>query len=288
MANSPHLSSANPSINSTRDLRLHAPSKLQPSATFSFLPTSLQTERELEKMLIITIAHPLRTLVGLLGNLLSAMVVLAPVPTFYRICKKKSTESFDSVPYVVGLFSATMWVYYGLLTADVLLLTINIGVCAVEVIYLAIFIVYAAPKSRAYTTKLILSINLGIFGCLVLVSNLFIKPSKRAQITGGICASFAVAVFVAPLNIIRLVIKTKSVEFMPFTLSFFLTLSAVAWFSYGLLLRDLFVAVPNVFGFTLGVTQIIIYLVYMNHHKDGAAPADLELPVKDTENGDQV
>ncbi|XP_074581087.1 bidirectional sugar transporter SWEET12-like [Curcuma longa] len=239
-------------------------------------------------MLVITIVHPLRTLIGIVGNLLSAMVVLAPVPTFYKICKKKSTESFDSVPYVVGLFSATMWVYYGILTADVLLLTINIGVCAVEVIYLAIFVFYAAPKSRAYTTKLILLINLGIFGGLVLISNLFIKGSKRAQITGGICASFAVAVFVAPLNIIRLVIKTKSVKYMPFFLSFFLTLSAVAWFSYGLLLRDLFVAVPNVFGFSLGVTQIIIYLIYMNHDKASAAPADSELVVKDIENGGQV
>lgn len=38
----------------------------------------------------------------------------------------------------------------------------------------------------------------------------------------------------------------------------------------------------------LGVTQIIIYLVYMNHGKNSAVPVDLELPVKDTENGDQV
>ncbi|XP_042404347.1 bidirectional sugar transporter SWEET12-like [Zingiber officinale] len=233
-------------------------------------------------MLVITIVNPALTFSGLLGNLLSAMVVLAPVPTFYRICKKKSTESFHSVPYVVGLFSATMWVYYGILTADVLLLTINIAVCFIEVIYLFIFLLYAPAKSRTFTTKLIVMINLGVFGCLLLVSNLFIKESRRAQITGGICASFAVSVFVAPLSIIRLVIRTKSVEYMPFSLSFFLTLSAIAWFSYGMLLGDLFVAVPNVFGFLLGITQIIIYLIYMNHNKDGskAKMGSQELPEK--------
>ncbi|MBD4020204.1 hypothetical protein GUI04_14560, partial [Xanthomonas citri pv. citri] len=43
---------------------------------------------------------------GLLGNAVSFMVFLSPLPTFYKVYKKKSTEGFQSVPYVVGLFSA--------------------------------------------------------------------------------------------------------------------------------------------------------------------------------------
>jgi solute carrier family 50 protein (sugar transporter) len=40
------------------------------------------------------------------------------------------------------------------------------------------------------------------------------------------------------------VIKTKSVEFMPVSLSFCLVLSAVAWFCYGFFTHDPFVMVP--------------------------------------------
>jgi solute carrier family 50 protein (sugar transporter) len=88
------------------------------------------------------------------------------------------------------------------------------------------------------------------------------------------------------------VIKTKSVEFMPFFLSFFLFLNAGIWSAYAVLVQDFFIGVsllihlhtvsiyvcvyiyinvlwkhfqvPNGVGVLLGSAQLILYAVYKN------------------------
>lgn len=202
---------------------------------------------------------------GLLGNVVSFMVFLAPVPTFYQIYKKKSTEGFQSVPYVVGLFSAMLWIYYAFLKPNTtLLITINSVGVVIETIYIVLFLVYGTKKARMQTTKLIVLLIVCGYGFIILSTQFLVKPAHRFNVVGWICLIFSLCVFVAPLGIMRKVIKTKSVEYMPFLLSLFLTLSAVMWFFYGLLLHDYYIGVPNILGFTFGVIQMVLYGIYRN------------------------
>ncbi|WZZ39514.1 hypothetical protein YC2023_035773 [Brassica napus] len=154
----------------------------------------------------------LRTVFGILGNIISFLVCLAPIPTFIRIYKRKSSEGYQSIPYVIALFSAMLWIYYAMIKTNVvIMITINAVSLVIQIFYISFYLFYAPKKEKTLTRK---------------------------------------------------VIKTRSAEFMPFGLSFFLTLSAVMWFFYGLLLKDMNIALPNVLGFIFGVLQMILYMIY--------------------------
>lgn len=221
------------------------------------------------------IQNPLPFTFGILGNIISIMVYLAPAPTFYRIVKKKSTEGFQSVPYVVALFSAMIWIYYATLKSDAtLLISINSVGCVIETIYIAIYLAYAPKKVMVLTLKFLALLNFVGFCLIVGLTHYLLKRSNRARALGWICIVLSVSVFVAPLSIMKKVVRTKSVEFMPFWLSFFLAVSAVMWFFYGLLMKDFFVALPNVLGFFFGIIQMVLYVIYKN-----ATPTETKLPI---------
>ncbi|XP_057972571.1 bidirectional sugar transporter SWEET14-like [Malania oleifera] len=208
---------------------------------------------------------------GLLGNIISFMVYLSPLPTFCKIYKRKSTEGFQAVPYVVALFSAMLWIYYALLKQGAnLLITVNSVGCLIELIYISMYLFYAPKKAKIAAMKLLLLLNFGAFGLILVVTTFLANGSKRVKILGWFCVAFSASVFAAPLCVIRQVIRTKSVEFMPFPLSFCLTLCAVVWFFYGLLLKDTCIALPNVLGFGFGIAQMVVYAVYRNSNRRDA------------------
>ncbi|XP_027918553.1 bidirectional sugar transporter N3-like [Vigna unguiculata] len=217
-------------------------------------------------MAILNTHNHLALAFGILGNVISFMVFMAPVPTFYRIYKRKSTEGFQSLPYLVALFSSMLWLYYAALKpADAtLLITINSLGSVIETVYIVMFIVYATDDARKLTVKLFMVMNVGSFALIFFVTFFTMHGTLRVVVVGWVCVSIAVAVFAAPLSIVAQVIRTKNVEFMPLNLSVFLTLSAITWFSYGFFLKDICIAVPNVLGFALGLLQMLLYAMFRN------------------------
>ncbi|KAF8030825.1 hypothetical protein BT93_D0118 [Corymbia citriodora subsp. variegata] len=160
----------------------------------------------------------LRFLCGILGNAVGLSLYLAPMTTFKRIIKNRSTEQFSGVPYMVTLLSCSLYTWYGLpfVSSDnLLLLIISIMGVVIELTYVLIFITYAPKKKRAKITGFC-GLALILILTFALVS-LFILHGKTRKLFCGITLDiFSTITYASPLSIMTLVIKTKSVEFMPF------------------------------------------------------------------------
>ncbi|CAJ2674550.1 unnamed protein product [Trifolium pratense] len=201
---------------------------------------------------------------GLFGNAFGLFLFLAPIITFKRIIVNKSTEKFSGVPYTMTLLNCLLSAWYGLpfVSPDNMLVTIINGAGAViEIIYVFTFILFA-PKKEKLKISGLFAIVMTIFSAVVFISLFALHGNSRKVFCGFAAAIFSIIMYGSPLSIMRLVIRTKSVEFMPFFLSLFVFLCGTSWFVFGLLGRDPFIAVPNGVGSALGTLQLILYFIY--------------------------
>ncbi|XP_039022443.1 bidirectional sugar transporter SWEET17-like [Hibiscus syriacus] len=132
------------------------------------------------------------TIFGLLGNITTGLVYLAPANTFWYIVRRRSTEEFDCLPYVVKLLNGYMWVYYGVVKPDsILVATINGFGSVLELIYVTIFIIFAPPRMRAITAMLFVVFPIGA----VLVTQMSCNREMQINVSGFLSLLFCVATY---------------------------------------------------------------------------------------------
>lgn len=155
---------------------------------------------------------------------------------------------------------------------NMLVWTINGTGAVIEAIYVLIFLIYAPRRVKARMISLLALIS-SLFAAVALISVLALHGNSRKLFCGSAATIFSICMYASPLSIMRVVIKTKSVEFMPFFLSLFVFLCGTSWFIYGLLGSDPFIIIPNGCGSALGAVQLILYAIYRNNKGEIAAAA---------------
>ncbi|CAI0452047.1 unnamed protein product, partial [Linum tenue] len=104
----------------------------------------------------------------------------------------------------------------------------------------------------------------------------FISPNIILVATvnsiGAVFQFIYIAIFIAYADKSKknLVVKTRSVEYMPFFLSLATFLMSLSFFAYGMLKGDGFISVPNGIGTILGVVQLALYYHYSSKYDDSS------------------
>ncbi|CAA7410187.1 unnamed protein product [Spirodela intermedia] len=215
-----------------------------------------------------------RTVVGILGNTVSLGLFLSPVPTFAAICRNKSVEQFSPAPYLASLLNCMLWVLYGLPCVhphSTLVLTINATGAAVELAYVLLFLLHSTRRQRLRVLAALLAELLFVVAAAAIVLTLAHTHQRRSLVIGSLCVFFGTLMYAAPLSVMKLVLETKSVEFLPLGLSLASFLNGVCWTSYALIRFDLFITIPNSLGVLLAAVQLALHAVFYKSTREKMA-----------------
>ncbi|GAB2229854.1 hypothetical protein Droror1_Dr00014110 [Drosera rotundifolia] len=211
-----------------------------------------------------------RDATGVAGNIFAFGLFVSPIQTFRRITRTGSTEQFSGLPYIYALLSCLTSSWYGspLISADnVMVMTVNSVGAVFQLVYIILFIAYA-EKAKKVRMLGLLAMVLCLVGIIVFLSLRVFDSETRRIFVGFLSCASMISMFASPLFIINLVIRTRSVEYMPFYLSLSTFLMSLSFFVYGILNEDPFVYAPNGIGFILGIIQLGLYSYYNRSRSD--------------------
>ncbi|KAL1546208.1 hypothetical protein AAHA92_22838 [Salvia divinorum] len=176
-------------------------------------------------------------LIGVIGNVISVLMLLSPGKTFVRIVKKKSTEEFESFPYICTLLNCSLWTYYGIIKpGSYLVATVNGFGVVVETVYVALFLIFAPPNKRVRTAVVVGILNVGFPAAALLATYFLLERELRIDAIGFISSGLNILMYVSPLSAM----------------------------------------VPNSIGFALGALQLLLYAIYRNPKNSDKSPPEFD------------
>ncbi|TMW88433.1 hypothetical protein EJD97_018570 [Solanum chilense] len=211
---------------------------------------------------------------GIAGNLCAFVLFVSPIPTFRRIIRNKSTEQFSGLPYIYALLNCLICLWYGTPIVSpgiILVFTVNSVGAVFQLAYTLIFIIYAERTKKLKMLGLLFGV-FAAFAAVVSISICLFQPPNRQTFVGYLSVISLISMFASPLFIINLVIRTRSVEYMPFYLSLATFLMSLSFFAYGMFKQDPFIYIPNGIGGVLGIIQLVLYWRYSRPNEEPTRP----------------
>ncbi|KAK9725309.1 hypothetical protein RND81_05G135600 [Saponaria officinalis] len=228
-----------------------------------------------------------RNIIGIIGNVISFGLFLSPVPTIYQIIKNKSVQQFKVDPYIATILNCAMWVIYGLPNVNpdhILVVTINSIGLGLEIVYVGIFLFFSVGwcLTRKKITFGLLFETVFTLAVAMITFYVFHTTKKRTIFMGALCVAFNIIMYFSPLTVMKQVITTKSVKYMPFWLSLTNFLNGACWTAYACIKFDPWMVIPNGLGALSGVIQLVLYAIYYkstdwNPPSNPPPPSEVEL-----------
>ncbi|XP_059435577.1 bidirectional sugar transporter SWEET17-like [Corylus avellana] len=201
--------------------------------------------------------------VGVIGIIISVLLfIISLLKTFRRIVERRSTQGFDSLPFILTLLNTALWTYYGLEKTDSLLVVTVNGIGAVvEAVYVGLFLVFPPRRVSEKTAAFAAVLDVWFLGGAILITHFMLQGDTRIDVIGFLCVGLNIFMYSSTLAAIERCVEHRRAHAFPSLL--FMFLNRGIWTYYAVLVEDKFLGVSNVIGCLLGVTQLMLYAIYM-------------------------
>ncbi len=214
---------------------------------------------------------------GALGIAVALVLFLSPVPTFRRIVRARSTLAFSQAPFLAQLVESSFWAMWSTTVHGRLEMLINnlVG-CACMLVYVVLFACFAHGSERRRRVVLQDGVAVAMVAAGLAVLLLVEDQAVASTVLSACAVTLNTVKYASPLSVARLVVRTKSVEFMPLPLTLACLACSVLWATYGLLVADVWIVVPNVAGLACSAAQVFLWCWYCRgagEHKESEQKA---------------
>ncbi|XP_015681543.1 sugar transporter SWEET1 [Protobothrops mucrosquamatus] len=172
----------------------------------------------------------------------------------------RNVENIQFLPFLTTDVNNLGWLSYGSLKGDWTLIVVNAVGATLQTLYILVYFVFSSEKLAVLrkTTALLAVLLFGYAYFSLMVPD----PVTRLAQLGLFCSLFTITMYLSPLADLIKIVKSRSTRCLSFPLTVTTFLASASWTFYGLLLDDLYIAIPNVPGIATSLVRFWLFWRY--------------------------
>ncbi|KAJ7307344.1 hypothetical protein JRQ81_009355 [Phrynocephalus forsythii] len=169
----------------------------------------------------------------------------------------RSVENIQFLPFLTTDVNNLSWLSYGFLKGDWTLIIVNAIGAALQSLYIVAYFCFSTEKGAVLLKTFVLLTVLLLGYCYfhLLVPDI---PTRLNRL-GLFCSLFTITMYLSPLADLAKIVKSRSTHCLSFPLTVTTFLASSCWTLYGLFLKDLYIAIPNIPGIATSLARFWLF-----------------------------
>lgn len=201
-----------------------------------------------------------KTIVGDVALVFTIVNYASGVQICRKVREKGGTHDSSPLPFLAGILCTFLWFEYGYMKEDSILVWVNLIGFLLQLSFLVYFYSYTKVKGSLNCKVIVLLFVL--LGVYYEVTFFVLNKDVALSLLGMMGCIAAFLFFASPLSSLLHVVRTQSVESLPFFLILSAFIVSTLWTLYGILCQDAFIYTPNIMGSLITACQLALFLIY--------------------------